>query len=392
MSFSKIKLTNYDPNIDYKSTARIMTKQTVVEYQFISTSGNLEYTKYVTNDGTYFLESETRSSYTNCKLLDIKKLQTTWRKVYEVEIDKKLSFTPGDAISLIVSNDLSLVDQILELLQLDGESVIQIKHTRKGCNFAYYGTLRHFFEHVYDLKMFMKKAFLYDLAQVSPHYQELYYLISNHGSIDYFNIFSSLYTIIDIIKRFDCKITLDILLNNTEFIKPRHYSFTNKKDENAKIIIGLCQANNVYGHISQYIQRACVNDTVLCAYKQNKLLNLKEHKNVIMIATGTGIAPFLSFVKNEPDRNYWLIYACRTDEDDLSKDMDVRKDVLQSSKNEDIKVFIANNMERIEEFAKDNGAIYVCASDSLTKHLNVFFSDRLPEMYSNKQIYFDMWV
>lgn len=397
MTNLEIELSAFDPTKNYVNEIRNIKKQAVCEYIWLEKLDLAsDIRPYNVRGGVYYLDSEIRSSYREAKLLDIKKLDTTWREVYKVILSYRDSFIPGDAISLLVPNSDILVNKILKLLQKNGNEKISISYVKKGCNFNYNGTLRHFFAHVYDLRMFMKKAFLYELAQVSDLSNELYYLISNHGSSDYFSIISSSYSVLDIIERFKCNVTLEILLNNTELIKPRHYSFTNVKGMDTEIMIGLCynsrKDRRVYGHVSEFIKYAQINDTLLCGYKNNILLNLQKHKNVLMIATGTGIAPFISFVRNDTDLNYWLLYACRTEQDNLSKDLDIRKNVLYSSESGDIKKYIIENIAKIKDFVQNEGAIYVCASNSLTKYLSCEFKEHFCETFESKKIFYDMWV
>ncbi|EJW03669.1 hypothetical protein EDEG_02018 [Edhazardia aedis USNM 41457] len=116
----------------------------------------------------------------------------------------------------------------------------------------------------------------------------------------------------------------------------------------------------VYGHVSDYFINAVQNGSnkilIETIIRQNKLLRYRNSKKSLLIATGTGIAPFLSFIKNKNlDDTIWLIYGCRSKEDDLSSVIQPERNILDSN-------FLAGNCDNADD--KNNSDLTIKVPDN----------------------------
>lgn len=116
-----------------------------------------------------------------CRIVDIKKLETTWREVYSVKLDKAFVFKPGDSIGLLCPNSNLLVDEIMEILGIEDFSC---RIERMGGNaFLYAGRIREFFKYHFDFASLPKKSMLIKLGESCAETSQrcIEYLCSKEG-------------------------------------------------------------------------------------------------------------------------------------------------------------------------------------------------------------------
>ncbi|KAM0687368.1 hypothetical protein COBT_001392 [Conglomerata obtusa] len=321
-----------------------------------------------------------------------KNLECKWKEVYEIEFDIALKFQQGDSIGVLCPNNSHLVDRMFELLNINPDTIIEI--FRSGYDsFKYCGTLKNFFTNHFDFKCIPKKSFLYALANFSDKKDLLLYLCSKEGSDDYFKLYINWNNLIDILEFFEAKPTLDLIINFCSVIKPRYFSLTNKQEANAKILIGILHNKDKtrYGHCSEFFRNIAGEQLINVCYRENKLMRLRESKKILMIATGTGLAPFMSFVESGFCEQ-WLIYGCRDEEDDLSKAINIRKNVLFSCENNRVTSFLRENMNEIEKYVKEECLVYVCGNMNMQNDILKIVEEKLYFLLDEQRIFFDNWL
>ena len=147
-----------------------------------------------------------------------------------------------------------------------------------------------------------------------------------------------------------------------------------KTDEN--IILSI--KKHEFGICSNYLNTLKLNDMITAEIKQNKGFHAPTSaKEVVMIANGTGIAPFLGMVNNEnrkPSKNY-LFWGGRTKEsyklyskliDKAFNSRNLSGIYLSFSKEESQKKYVQNSLVEKEDLIarvlKNNGIIMICGS------------------------------
>lgn len=313
----------------------------------------------------------------------IKKLDCTWREVFEIELNLSQPYTPGDSIGLILPNNIELVNDFLAYCNFKNENVFIVKKRR----FSFEGSLFNFFYKYFDFKALPKKAFFYFLSKEANN-PYLEYLASSEGEKDYFELLKSNKNLLEILQTYNIKPSLELLIEYGELIKPRYFSLINKESNKFKIVAGLMKN----GHFSDFVLRLHKNFQEVSLdflIKENRLLRLKSESKILCIAAGTGITPFISF--SHVNKSIWLIYGCRNNEDDLSVLGEFeKKDVALSSQNKRIFNIFQDKLEEIKYYLI-NYEIYICASISLQRDIKEFFKNNICEDFFKYKIYYDDW-
>lgn len=374
---SLIDLTGYDETTNY-DTVKLKPPKNV----------NLQILKYKQEINDFNFEQQ-NLEYKKITEINIEKLKCTWREVYKIDFGCKFDITPGDSIGLLCPNSDENTQKLLNIFNINKNTAII--YEKKGHDpFYYKGTINDFFKYFFDIKIIPKKNFLYFLAQNCSKKNELLYLCTKEGSADYFKLHSKWITLLEIIEYFGCRPDLEQFLQHASNNKPRHYSFTNKVGENASILVGILEKENKMGHCSEFISKY-EKAFFYVTTKPNKLIKPLQTAKMLLIATGLGIAPFLSFVKSLQN-DFWLIYGCRNIEDDLSEGIDVRKDVCYSSENQRITNFIENNNQKIYDYVQNDCYVYICGSMHVQNDVNKMLKLHFPFLYEQNRVFCDNWL
>ena len=245
------------------------------------------------------------------------------------------------------------------------------------------------------------------------------------------------YNIYDFIKEYNSlKLSLQELYEIFPLISPRYYTCASsyKKNNNIiEIIITLVsykdpQGNIRYGMTSNYIYELYKSKL----YKNNDIyinIALKESEfklpfhlqtPILMICTGSGIAPFISFlqefesIKNKNNNiNYetYLIFGSMNKKNDFIYEKELeeykKNGILKEyytafSRDQEKKIYVQDilennfNKEKLEDLRKRVIHIYICGSvsmgNAIKKKLKEILGDENYEkLINNKQLYSETW-
>ncbi|XP_061714104.1 methionine synthase reductase [Cydia pomonella] len=279
------------------------------------------------------------------------------KTVYEVTFDVEESsfeFKAGDTIGILPRNSPEDVNAVLDHLGISyGDQFYNLivdsgSKTKVPGHIPVRSTLRHVLTHCVDLRGVLKKLFLLAISKhtkCDTERKTLEYLCSKEGAAAYTkHILNRGICILDIFTIFrTCRPPIHILLANLSRLLPRPYSIVNSglKDSNTlKVCFSVMESyNNRKGLTTGWLESQIINDTF-----ENRMENLSitndsldrvpiyVRKNMaeyslpcnietplLLIATGTGIAPFIGFLEereflkseNSKMGEVWLFFGCR---------------------------------------------------------------------------------
>lgn len=328
---------------------------------------------------------QTDIPYREGRIRAVERKPCTWRTVYSVVLDEVVDFVPGDSVGLLVPNRESLVDDLFALCGFEDDPVSISRSGRHG--FRYSGTLRGFFRDHFEFCALPRKAFLRALARTSPRPGELERLCTREASDEYFAMTGNGRTLVDILRSFECRPGLDVLVEHCELIRPRFFSLTNRRGDRAEILVGVLPG----GHVSDFVGRCRPGDPVRWYAKPNLLMRITGAERLLCICTGTGIAPFLSFLRNRAKGQAVLVlYGCRAPADDLSVGAPVDGDAeivrAFSSTGARVTDLLKSDLARIGRFLRE-GDVFVCGSRPVQQSILAL----LRALPNGGRLFFDDW-
>jgi methionine synthase reductase len=287
---------------------------------------------------------------------EVKELHT----IVETKVnDVKFEYEPGYSANVIVPNDKQEVIDLLK--RLDCSSIYEkifIKSTnattkKTGLSLSELSikndlNMFNLFTYCLDIRSgSIKKALIRMLAEYCSSKSDqlkLYELCSKEGS----NLFQTeikenSLSLLDLLNRFSsCKPPIEYLIQLLSPLQARAYSFCSADSKEMEIIFNLVKFEKENGRsyprngvATGYLSNLEVNQSIY--FFKRKIQNftfpnlLINPKPLIMIGPGTGLAPFISFLRsilnaNELNflANVWLFYGCR----DPNKDFLFKNELL----------------------------------------------------------------
>jgi methionine synthase reductase len=334
------------------------------------------------------------------RIVEVEDLGTRWRKVYRIKLDAAFDYVPGDSLGLYSPNDDSLVDEMMMILGMD-DFRCRIESTG-AVVFSYAGTLRNFFKLHYDFTSLPRKSFLMGLSQScsGENRKRIEYLCSREGKGDYFRMSTSWNNVIDVIRTFGSRPSLNDLLCDCELIKPRPFSLINRSGSESEILLGVVEKETGdgtrYGHASGFIMGGGMEE-VTVYLRPSKTFSLGEEKRILAICTGTGIAPVLSFMNNLGEhQSLWIIYGFREDRDDITQRVRMSEDVrvtrVRSSDGMYVQDHIRKNMREVEDYVMGDCSIYICGRMEMQRSIFTLLTTELGSPIDQEKMHLENWL
>ncbi|WP_016778350.1 diflavin oxidoreductase [Anaerophaga thermohalophila] len=240
--------------------------------------------------------------------------------IYHIVIDidpGKTKYTPGDSISVIPGNPAPLIDKILYQLNVSWNHPV----TFKRHNVAFGELLQTKLEittlHRESIKRYAEATKNVKLKSLSENEVKITEYLKNKDMLD-------------LITDFPARLSPEEIINIPEEMRPRHYSVASSQCKTpgelhltVKQIGYSNKKRTYYGACSTYLTSWLKTGSEVqfkLAPNENFRLPSGSGIPVIMIAAGTGIAPFISFLHHRSVTNAtknWLIFGEKTRKSDF---------------------------------------------------------------------------
>ncbi|WP_159714690.1 NADPH-dependent assimilatory sulfite reductase flavoprotein subunit [Blochmannia endosymbiont of Camponotus nipponensis] len=299
------------------------------------------------------------------------------KDVHHLEIDitdSNLHYQPGDSLGVWYENDVDLINELLELLNLNGTEQVKIKEKLISLREA----LVKYYELTHNTPVFVK-----NIATIAQD-KMLIDLCNNQEKLNKFILNTP---IIDMMHRVSITITPQNLLQILCPMKPRFYSISSAQSEvgeEVHITVSVVRytTNERFrtGGASGYlVDRIQENDEIRIFVEANNNFRLPKSPNVpvIMIGAGTGIAPFRAFMQQRSvdaaSGKNWLFFGNLRFTDDFLYQIEwqryFRDGLLTKidtawSRDQHDKIYVQNklltNSVALWSWIQEGAHIYVC--------------------------------
>jgi sulfite reductase (NADPH) flavoprotein alpha-component len=324
------------------------------------------------------------------------------KHVYHLELslaDSGIEYQPGDALGVWAYNDHEVVTSILARLSIAADAEIALEG---HVHCAHELLVRH--REITRLSADTVQAYATAAGQATL--QQRFDALDSHQRRD----FIEQRQFIDLVDEYPpvegAAVRLETLAELLRPLAPRSYSIASSRatvDEEVHLTVATLYSNAI-GHERKGVASAFLNhhlqagDEVGVFLEPNKRFRLPENRRtpVILIAAGTGIAPYRAFLQQleqeEADTPVWLIFGnphLRSDFLYQREWLEWRqKGLLQHidcafSRDQAEKVYVQHIVrqqgERLEQWLRNDARIYLCGGLAMGKDVEQAVQDVLAE-------------
>ncbi|WP_040975591.1 assimilatory sulfite reductase (NADPH) flavoprotein subunit [Necropsobacter massiliensis] len=288
--------------------------------------------------------------------------------------DSGLTYQPGDALGVWFDNDPALVEEILSALALSGEESVQAA----GKTLPIRTALLSHFELTQNTPVFMKAY-----AELAGS-QALSELVAK---TDRLSAYVQNTPPVDVLHDFPAKLSAEQFVSLLRPLAPRLYSISSaaaEVGEEVHLSVGVVRfehnGNARAGAASSYLADRLEEDgqvRVFVERNDNFRLPADNAKPIIMIGSGTGIAPFRAFVQqraaDQAEGKNWLIFGnqhftqdflYQTEWQQFAKDGFLHRYDFAWSRDQEEKIYVQDKIREkataLWQWLQDGAYLYVC--------------------------------
>lgn len=299
------------------------------------------------------------------------------KDIRHLEIDlgeSGLRYTPGDALGIWFDNDPALVQELLDLLVLEGSQSISLN----GETLPLAQALQKHFELTVNTAQIVEKY-----AHLSAN-SELLALVGDKASLQ---AYAQQWPIVDMVRHAPAELSAEQLTELLRPLTPRLYSIASSQAETADevhITVGAVrydiEGRERTGGASGFLADRLAEDEevrVFIEHNDNFRLPANPQAPVIMIGPGTGIAPFRAFIQQRDndgaEGKNWLFFGNPHFTEDFLYQVEWQKYVkdgvltnidLAWSRDQQEKIYVQDKLREkgaeVWRWIQDGAHLYVC--------------------------------
>ncbi|WP_159990927.1 assimilatory sulfite reductase (NADPH) flavoprotein subunit [Pelistega ratti] len=292
--------------------------------------------------------------------------------------DSGLHYQAGDALGVWFDNDPALVQEILRLVSLQGDEIVEIENK--------------------SIDLYTALTSYLEISQNTSAFVQSYAVLANHQALrdllqspETLNEYIANTPLVGVIKAYPSHLTAVQLVDLLRPLTPRLYSISSSPaevGEEVHITVGVVrfdhQGTAYTGAASGFLaDRIQEDSTVRVFIEPNDHFRLPEDtsKPIIMIGSGTGIAPFRAFLQqraaNEASGKNWLIFGNQRFTQDflyqlewqqLAKEGYLHKYDFAWSRDQEEKIYVQDKIraaaKEVWQWLQEGAYIYVCGDAS----------------------------
>ncbi|EGR27716.1 hypothetical protein IMG5_190720 [Ichthyophthirius multifiliis] len=387
-----------------------------------------------------------------CIIKQIKELRQNTNEGSTLLVDIKLnnnsSYLTAQNLEIYPQNDPHQVSQLATYLNLDQNQNVQFKNFNKEIEYPFPTpiSIRNIFGKFCDFQGQLMKKTLIELSKLTKNEQyknQLLFLAEDKGQFQ-IEILNKRKTLFDLMKEYQIVPNLDQFIQLCPRISPRAFTIASSNLDHPDIIqiadslvIEKLSNNQIkYGLCSKYLincfnkyKNKMTGNRIRISIKNSSFILQNNNKPIIMIGTGTGVAPFIAFCqeklvlrnKNIFLGDFSLFFGCRYQ----NQDFIFKEDILKFKEDQIInnlfaafsrddaekKVYVQDLIMQNKQFVYEtlflkNGNIYICGNtfmgqdimQSLNEIVQIFqkvdkkqASKLTQELESEKRIVKELW-
>ncbi|UJR24902.1 hypothetical protein I4U23_006268 [Adineta vaga] len=255
----------------------------------------------------------------------------------EIELPKGQTYRSGDYLAILPTNPIQIVHRVLQRFQLSTDTHIKI-HSSTDTFFPTGHPVSAFdiISGYVELAQLISKKQIETLASLCKNENEQTKLAKLAGDLYQTEILEKRLSVLDILEMYpSCELTFPHYLRMLPSLRIRQYSISSSplwNSECATITLDIINAPALSGHgqyygvASNYLASLRKGDRLSCTVRASNVgfhLPSDTKVPVVMIAAGTGIAPFRGFIQERAAQMICgrdigptiLYYGCRTQQD-----------------------------------------------------------------------------
>lgn len=304
-----------------------------------------------------------------------------------------LSYEPGDALAVLVSNPPQLVSQLLTLLGFDAQQDVVVRDETMALERALGEALEI---------TAVNLGFLRAWAAIAGD-EELSELVEG-GDSNLLGEFVDNYQVIDVVRQYPAKVEPQQFAEMLRRLSPRSYSIASSLAANPDEVHLTVAEVRYTAHGSEHwgaasthlVERLQEGDTVPVYIERNSRFRLPAADvPIVMIGPGTGVAPFRAFVEERSEQgasaDNWLFFGDRNFDSDFLYQLEWQRYLKQGklqrldvafSRDQRKKVYVQDrireNGAELYRWIENGAAIYVCGD---AKHMAGDVHDALLDIF-----------